>query len=650
MPNPRSLVGKLLLKKAGGAGSSASTLAQQPTPPSAEDQSLAQARPKVQAGLDALSGEINALTMAALKEPLDRLATTLRAHMATLDSLPDTGARLARLQQIAQGAISLRQQLDKVRARTAEVQAHLAAWAEQPTAALQRTLSRVSLGTRTALTPELSRAQVLTRDARASLQAGRLDEADAKATEAYWVCDDANKRIATLEKLEAVRTAHGRAGTLLRQLKAHPRHATAFAALSAPLDAAVNQATALLAAGEGADPARLDHIVAALVQIERVAGKSLAEYDDYQRQYQQLDTLLKALQAHPQALAIHAETTQIDLALLGADNLGAHVRGGWHRAKVALAPLAGQCAQAKVLADKLGKAAAQLPALTKQLEGKGIAKEDIARVANMAHKLLVEENCDAEAAVDMARSAHKFTDEGLDEPDALRSARVKRVLMGDKTVSEEHAHAIGKSVRARGTASVEDIQCVADQMKRMSPQALKALNDDGVVTGICRGPITDMVPELADVNPRGWGDRTWDEVPGCYMSDKKTVIVGTMDDGSGQRKVPGQGEGPVPHGSPDLLGHEAGHAFDVAGGGNKRHDPGFVAARARDLVAGPPQGLTPGRDDYFMTNVESPTGDQTSDDGARSESFAESFALHFSGHHAKWPGMLKFWQGNPWGV
>ncbi len=645
-------MGKLLLKKKSTASGTATggPPADQPSPPSDADQKLAQARQKIQRSLDTLGQDINALSVDALKVPLDRLATTLRAHMATLDTLPDSAARASRLMQIGEGGARLQQELAKVRDRIAEVRQHQADWAEQPTAALQRALGRASAGTRSTLLPELTRAQVLVRDARAALQAGRLDEADAKATEAYWVCDDATKRIATLEKLDVVRTAHGQAATLLRQLKSHPQHAKAFAALSAQFEGVVNQARGLLTTGEAADPALLEDIVTELKQAERVAGKSLAEYDDYQRQYKQIDTQLKALKAHPQAQAIHAETTQIDLGLLGADNLGAHVQGGWHRAKVALAPLAGQCAQAKALADKLGKAAAQLPVLTKKLEDKGIAKDDVARVANMAHKLLVEENCDAETAVEMAQSAHKFTGEGLDEPDALRSARVKRVLMGDKGVTEEHAHAIGKSVRARGTASIEDIQCVADQMKRMSPKALEALNDAGVVTGICRGPVTDMVPELADVNPRGWGDRTWDEVPGCYMGSKKTVIVGTMDDGNGQRKVPGEGEGPVPHGTPDLLGHEAGHAFDAAGGGSKRHDPRFVAARTRDLAEAPPKGLTPGRDDYFMTNVESPTGNQTGDDGARSESFAESFALHFGGHSAKWPNMLKFWQSNPWGV
>ena len=645
-------MGKLLLKKKSttpGVRADGPVVEQSP-PSSGADPRVAQARQKIQKSLDTLGQDINALSIDALKVPLDRLATTLRAHMATLDSLPDDAARASRLMQIGEGGARVQQELTKVRDRIAEVRQHLTDWADKPTAALQQALGRVSAGTRTVLLPELTRAQVLARETRASLQAGRLDEADAKATEAYWVCDDAGKRIAALEKLDMVRTAHGQAATLLRQLKAHPQHAKAFAAVSAQLEGVVNQAKGLLAVGEGADPARLDDIVSELKLAGRVASKSLAQYDDYQRQYKQIDTLLKALKAHPQAQAIQAETAQIDLGLLGADTLGARVQGGWHRACVALAPLAGQCAQARALADKLGKAAAQLPILTRQLQDKGLAKDDVARVANMAHKLLVEENCDAETAVEMAQSAHQFTGEGLDEPDALRSARVKRVLMGDKAVSEEHAHAIGRSVRARGTASIEDIQCVADEMKRMSPKALKALNDEGVVTGICRGPVTDMVPELADVNPRGWGDRTWDEVPGCYMGSNKTLIVGTMDDGSGNRKVPAEGEGPIPHGTPDLLGHEAGHAFDAAGGGNKRHDPRFVAARTRDLAEVPPQGLTPGRDDYFMTHLESPTGNQSGDDGARSESFAESFALHFGGHHAKWPNMLKFWQGNPWGV
>lgn len=730
MPEIRSLVGRLLHKK---KQQQQSPPARTPavTPPDDEvARKLATARQQVQASLTQLATDIAALPYDALKTPLDRVATTLRAQMATLDTLADEAARSSRLMQVGEAGMRLAREVQKATQQGSQLQAadktlvaalkalalqlgalsllpvrqplllrltalqqarttalaatdvpglqallplqaqaaqlkadatqaqadlnkavgQVADWVDKPLTALKARLAKASVSVRNALKGDLTTAQALARQAQDTLAAGTLDQVEAAAGKVYWACDRITKRITALESLAVVQASHDQAEVALGTLKSHPQFATAFAAQAALLADVIRRAKLVLAQGESATATALSDIHDELKPAQRGAARSLAEYADYQTRRKTVLTSIESLKKHGQAAAVQAEIAQLEQGLREADQLGAQAQGGWHRAKVALAPLGPRQAQALALADKLAAAAAQLPVLAKKLEDSGVPKGEVAKVAQLAHKLLVEENCDADQAVVMAKSASQLTAEGLDEPDALLSARVKRKLLGDTAVDEALAHAICKNVRGRGTASIEDIQCVAEGMKRMSPQALKALNDAGIVTGICRGPVTDMIPELADVNPRGWGDRTWDEVPGCYMGSKKMVVVGTMDDGSGGRKVPPEGEGPIPHGTPDLLGHEAGHAYDVAGGGNKRLHPDFIAARAKDVVEAPPQGLTQGRDDYFMTQLESPTGLQSGTDGAYSETFAESFALHFSGKGGKWPNLMAFWKTNPWGV
>jgi hypothetical protein len=114
-----------------------------------------------------------------------------------------------------------------------------------------------------------------------------------------------------------------------------------------------------------------------------------------------------------------------------------------------------------------------------------------------------------------------------------------------------------------------------------------------------------------------------------------------MDDG-GKREVPPKDKGPLPHGATDLFGHEAGHAFDAADGGGKKGNAAFLAARTADIASG---GMVPGTDDYFLTKAEKGANDS----GATSETFAESFAMHFAGG-ARWPKLEDFWKKNPWGI
>ena len=111
------------------------------------------------------------------------------------------------------------------------------------------------------------------------------------------------------------------------------------------------------------------------------------------------------------------------------------------------------------------------------------------------------------------------------------------------------------------------------------------------------------------------------------------------------RKVPGPGEGPIKHGTPDLIGHEAGHAFDASEGTLKSTNAAFLKARGGDVKLGKPKGMYGPRDNYFLTAAEGGTNDA----GATSETFAESFAMHFA-KNSRWPTLEAFWASNPWGV
>ncbi|MFD8249620.1 hypothetical protein [Nocardia sp. NPDC059691] len=66
---------------------------------------------------------------------------------------------------------------------------------------------------------------------------------------------------------------------------------------------------------------------------------------------------------------------------------------------------------------------------------------------------------------------------------------------------------------------------------------------------IIDGPVTDVLPELRGVTPRGWPrKKTWDGVPGLYNKSTRRVVLG------------GRGK----HDCVSLAVHETGHAFDRA--------------------------------------------------------------------------------------
>ena len=370
-----------------------------------------------------------------------------------------------------------------------------------------------------------------------------------------------------------------------------------------------------------------------------------ADFPAYKVERDKAEKAIKQLKSHAQVEQIKAEIETLEQDLIDADGVASKADlKGWEKATAAVKIIPELAARAKKMADELAKVAVKLPALTKQFKDAGADAAASANMARYAIKMLVEEKCTEAEAVKMAKDANGFVKAGLQETDALMSARVKKSLLASGT-PEAVAQEIGKNLRTGGTSTAEDAKAVADGMKKFPKAVLENLNKNGIQTECCRGPVTEAMPELKGVLPQGWpAGSTWDSVPGVYNGTVKKVVVGTMEK-DGKRHVPGKGEGPIPHGTPNLIGHEGGHAFDAADGTLKSKNAAFLKARDDDKALGSPTGLFGHRDDYFLSHAEG----GTNDGGATSETFAESFAMHL-GTSPKWPKLEAFWVANPWGA
>ena len=378
----------------------------------------------------------------------------------------------------------------------------------------------------------------------------------------------------------------------------------------------------------------------------RAVNEYAADYPAYKVERDKAEKAIKQLKTHAQASQIDAEIKDLEAKLVEADAVASKADlKGWQKATVAVKQIPVLGTRVKKLADELAKVATKAPALTKKLADAGVDPAKVDKMAGYAMKMLVEEKCTDDEALQMAKDADGFVSAGLDETDALMSSRVKRSLVGGGA-TEAVAQEIGKNLRVAGTSTADDAKAVAAGMKNFPKKMLEDLNKAGIQTECCRGPVTEALPELAGVQPRGWpAGSTWDNVPGVYSGSSKKVVVGTMDDG-GKRKVPGPSEGPVRHGTPDLLGHEGGHAFDAAEGTLKSKDAKFLEARSADIATGNPGGMFGPQDNYFLTTAEGGTNDA----GATSETFAESFAMHFGSGTSRWPKLDAFWGTHPWGT
>ena len=296
-------------------------------------------------------------------------------------------------------------------------------------------------------------------------------------------------------------------------------------------------------------------------------------------------------------------------------------------------------ANAKLVTLK-GKVAAYLAlaAFVKTLKDGGMSDDEAAKGVDYAEKIQAGEKCDEAAAIKMAKTALTLSKEGFTEDRALLGAKVNQALLDDG-MDEEKAGVVTRITKSGGSATVEDTKTVARGMKVLPTKILKVMKANGSTIVACQGPMTDYRTELKGVVPRGWPPgSTWDSVPGVHMGGTKEVVIGTMDDGAGKRKVPGPGEGPAKHGAYNLIAHEGGHAFDNDGAPAKNTTPAYRTARTKDITDGK---MVDPKDSYFL---------QAGNAGLE-ETFAECCARHF-GNDPKmatdWPALKAFWTSNPW--
>jgi Flp pilus assembly pilin Flp len=177
-------------------------------------------------------------------------------------------------------------------------------------------------------------------------------------------------------------------------------------------------------------------------------------------------------------------------------------------------------------------------------------------------------------------------------------------------------------VKVAGTATDADRQAVLREVEKMPLGGLKAMQAKGMKITVVQNTITDALPQLKGVTPRGWPPgSTWDSVPGLYDPATKQVVIATHNG-----TVPATGNG---HGSSNLVVHETAHAIDAAVNGNA--SPAFQAARQKDIGK--------------LSSYETQPGD-----AGLQESYAESMARHYSTPAASassTPELDKYWSTNP---
>lgn len=133
-----------------------------------------------------------------------------------------------------------------------------------------------------------------------------------------------------------------------------------------------------------------------------------------------------------------------------------------------------------------------------------------------------------------------------------------------------------------GHGNAADLEAVAAQAAALPPFVLARFEKQKIRLVACRESVTDFVTELRNIVPRGWEGlgKTWNDVPGTYLSDRKRVVIATIADGAG-RAVPTMASGK--HGSANLTVHESLHGHDYSGNHAALNDPGFRAARTADF-------------------------------------------------------------------
>ena len=129
------------------------------------------------------------------------------------------------------------------------------------------------------------------------------------------------------------------------------------------------------------------------------------------------------------------------------------------------------------------------------------------------------------------------------------------------------------------------------------------------------------------MTPRGWDGtgKTWDDVPGTYFDDRKSVVIATVE-GGGSRIVPAKSS--RLHGSANLVVHESLHGYDRLGAHQVLADPRFLTARSADFPK--------------LGSYEKQLGQ-----AGLEETFAETGARYVGENNAlssDWPNLFGYWR------
>ncbi len=125
----------------------------------------------------------------------------------------------------------------------------------------------------------------------------------------------------------------------------------------------------------------------------------------------------------------------------------------------------------------------------------------------------------------------------------------------DQTQSRFLAASLAK---AAGSGTREDALIVARELAKVPPSYLRQLRDNGVQVLVGRENITDVAPEYANMQPRGWEKgTTFKDVTGIYDPKRNAVILSTT--GHGEEGGPRLAQ---THGSDNVVIHEVFHAIE----------------------------------------------------------------------------------------